>query len=103
MALQFNIEVAVAVDFGELLEALPRLPLPGLRERRSKRSLIAAGQADQSRGKFREVIKRCRTLGLRCFAHFEARNELTKILIADLRCAEQHNPRWLIGTLMRQP
>ena len=93
----------MAVDARELVEALPRFHLPRLRERRSKRPLIAAGQADQSRGKFREVIERCRALGLRCFAHFEARNKLAKILITRLRCTEQHNARWLVGALMRQP
>ncbi len=60
---------------------LARVPLrAGLHRRQSGRS---AG------GKLFEVFKRRGAFRLGRFAHFEARNQLAKILIASLRCAEQ--------------
>ena len=80
-----------------------RLALAAVRERRGQRPLVAAGQADQSRGKFFEIFECGRAFGLGGLAHLEARDELAKILIAGLRCAEQQHARRLLRVLMRQP
>ncbi len=89
VALQFEIEIAAAVDGSEPVERLARRALAAARERRGQRAFVAAGQADQSGGKFFEIFERCSAFGLGGFAHLEARDELAEILIAGLRGAEQ--------------
>ena len=74
--LQFEIHIAAPVNRRQPLGDLPRLAFSAARERRRQRSLLAACQADQSGGKFFQVLNRRRALGLRRLAHFEARDQL---------------------------
>ena len=74
-----------------------------LRNSRGKRTFVAASHADKSVGKLFQVIERSRAFCLGSFTHLEARDELAKILVANLRSAEQKQPRRIRRELVRQP
>jgi hypothetical protein len=76
---------------------------PPRAERRSQRAFIASREADQAGCILAEIVKVRRALALCRFAHLELRDQLTKILIALARCAEQRQARRFLGMLMRQP
>ena len=73
------------------------------RNHRQAEALRSSEKANQSIGKFFQVLNRRRAFGLRRLAHLEARNQLAQILVAGLRRAQQHHARRLLGKLIRQP
>ena len=103
MALQFDIDVPAAEDTHHLFNCLACRRFATTRERRGQRALIPSREADQTGGVLAEIVEvRC-ALALRGLTHLELRDELTEILIALTRRAEQRQPRRLFGMLMGQP
>src|SRR6185437_1222089 len=98
--LQFEEKIVPSVNFSHAVRNFSRLRFATVSQRRRQRSLISTSQTDQSCRKFLQIIERGCAFSLCCLAHFEARNKLAKILITDLRCAQQQNTRWLGRELM---
>src|SRR5208282_6659845 len=103
MSLQFEKEIAAAKDRRQPIGKSTCAVVSFVRECRRKRAFAATGQADQPRRKLLYIVKRGCAFRLGRFAHFETRNQLAKILISGLGCAEQCNARWLVGVLVRKP
>src|SRR5665213_3087346 len=74
-----------------------------MRKSRCQRPLITSGKTDEPSGKLFDIFERGCAFGLCRLAHLEARDELTEILIASLRSAQQQQPRRLGGMLVWQP
>src|ERR1035438_257314 len=103
MPLQFQVEIAAAVDRAQAVDDLSRARYALLCECGSQRPLITACQTDQSCGEFFQIFK-CRCALCFCsLTHLEARDELAEVLIGGLRCAGQQETWRLMRELMRQP
>ena len=103
VALEFEIDIAVPVNCGEPFHELACFVVSAACQRRGNWAFVASGDADQSGGELFEVFECGGALGLCCLPHLEARDELAKILVTDLRCAEQYDAWRLVRVLMRQP
>ena len=91
VALQFDINISVTEDARELLDCLAARCFAAARERRSQRSLVTSGQADQARGILTQIVEGCRAIAFCGFAHFELRDELAQILVSLARFTKQRN------------
>jgi len=100
MALEFDIQVASAVDGDEAIEVLGSGGFAFASEGGGEGSFFAAGEADESFREFFEIVAGSGTFCLGGFAHFEAGDELAEVLIAGLRFCEQDNARGLVGRLV---
>ena len=92
-----------AEDRCETIDDLVRSLAAALDKSSGERSSFSACETNQASGKLLDILQSGCAFGLGGFAHFEARDELTKILIANLRCAKQEQARRLMIMLVRKP
>jgi len=102
MPLQFDVEILPTEYLSKLCETLLSNLHAVVRKPSSQWTIFTASQADQPLRELAEIVERCRTFCLRRLTHLEARDQLTQILITDLRSTEQNNARWIAG-LRRTP
>src|ERR1035437_71293 len=103
VALQLDIQIAVAIDGRESIGKLACSWASIARKGGSQRSFVAPGEADQTGGELLQIIQCRRALSLGCFAHLEARDQLAELLVAGLRGTEQQQARRLGRELVRKP
>src|SRR4051812_36779061 len=100
MTLELDIQVAAAVDGDKAIEMLGSGGFALVSEGGGKGAFFATGEADESLGKFFEIVEGGGAFSLGGFAHFEAGDELAEILIASLGFCEQDDARGLVGKLV---
>jgi hypothetical protein len=103
VALQLNIHIAAAKDFDELFYTLSPCGLAAAMECSGERALFSTRKTEQSVTKLRQVRHTRCPFALMRLTHFEARNELRKVLVTGARRAKQRQPCWLRRMLVRQP
>ena len=90
MALQFDIEIAAAKDRGKpISKSYVRMPCPCCASAAASGPSSPPVRQISPAENSSKIFKRRGAFSLGWFPHFEARNELAKVLIARLRCAEQ--------------
>ena len=82
MALQFHIDVAVAKDAGQTFHRATRLLHPTLRQRNGERTIIPAGEADQSGRMLLQFFFANSAFTLLLCAQFHLCDQAAEILVA---------------------
>jgi hypothetical protein len=103
MALQFDIDVFAAKDARELFDCLAPGTLPAPNQCGGQRPFVTARQAYQTGGVLVQIVEGRSAIVLRHLAHLELGHELTEVLIAFPRLAEQWQPDRFRFVTVRQP
>ena len=97
VTLDFNVNAVSSENSYQPFDRLTACLLTAAHKRGGQRAFVATREADQAGRVFLQVVEGSRTFALDPLPHLEAGDELTKILVADPRLAQQGQPRGFGG------
>jgi hypothetical protein len=103
VALELDVDVVATVEADELFEAGAGGGFASCCEGCGERAFVAACEAEEPFGILSEIVEGSSAFSFGGLAHFELRDELAEILVADARGAEERKTGGFVWVLVGDP